>query len=312
MSELVVTEESVDKVEAPQGLVLTAGGMLRNAREAAGLHVGALAVSMKIPVKKLEALESDRLDLLHDAVFVRALAASVCRALKIDSVPVLARLPSTVMPKLNGDERGINAPFRTPHGNAGQSISIVLGKPQVLIVLALLAGIVTVFFFPEKKANPIATEQSIQVPKGVVFSEALPAQKLSEESTQTPATPASSVAMITVQSDVAIAALPNGPGQAASSPSTPERNVLSASSPVGAPDTIVFKAKAEVWVKVVDASGVVQLSKTLAQGEVAGAAGSAPLNIVIGRVDAVDVEVRGKAFNLGAVAKENIARFEVK
>jgi len=37
---------------------LTAGMMLRKAREASGLHVAALAVSMKVPVKKLEALEA--------------------------------------------------------------------------------------------------------------------------------------------------------------------------------------------------------------------------------------------------------------
>ena len=58
---------------------VTAGSLLRTAREREGLHIAALAVSMKVPVKKLEALEADRLDLLPDAVFVRALAASVCR-----------------------------------------------------------------------------------------------------------------------------------------------------------------------------------------------------------------------------------------
>ena len=36
---------------APPGGI-SAGTMMRHAREAAGLHVAALAVSMKIPVKK--------------------------------------------------------------------------------------------------------------------------------------------------------------------------------------------------------------------------------------------------------------------
>ena len=38
---------------------LSGGAMLRQAREAAGLHIGALAVSLRVPVKKLEALEAD-------------------------------------------------------------------------------------------------------------------------------------------------------------------------------------------------------------------------------------------------------------
>jgi cytoskeleton protein RodZ len=71
-----------------------AGAMLRAAREAAGLHVAALAVSLKIPVRRLEALEAERWDELPGAVFTRALAASVCRNLKIDPEPVLARLPA--------------------------------------------------------------------------------------------------------------------------------------------------------------------------------------------------------------------------
>ena len=37
-----------------------------------------------------------------------------------------------------------------------------------------------------------------------------------------------------------------------------------------------------------------------------------PLSIVVGRVDATDVEVRGQPFSLVSVAKDNVARFEVK
>ena len=57
--------------------VVEAGNLLRKAREATGLHVAALAVSLKVPVSKLEALEAGRIDLLPDLTFARALAASV-------------------------------------------------------------------------------------------------------------------------------------------------------------------------------------------------------------------------------------------
>ena len=92
----------------------SAGSLLREAREAAGLHVSTLAANLKVPVRKLEALEEDRYDELPDAVFVRALASSVCRTLKIDSSPVLQRLPQTPQPRLAQTSEGINAPFRAP------------------------------------------------------------------------------------------------------------------------------------------------------------------------------------------------------
>ncbi|MDO8288324.1 MAG: helix-turn-helix domain-containing protein, partial [Parvibaculum sp.] len=38
----------------------TAGALLRAARQAAGIHIAALAALLKVPEKRLEALEHDR------------------------------------------------------------------------------------------------------------------------------------------------------------------------------------------------------------------------------------------------------------
>ncbi|MBU7575138.1 MAG: helix-turn-helix domain-containing protein, partial [Hydrogenophaga sp.] len=57
--------------------------LLRAAREAAGLHIAALAAALKVPVKKLEALEAGRYSELPDLTFARALASSACRHLKV-------------------------------------------------------------------------------------------------------------------------------------------------------------------------------------------------------------------------------------
>ena len=71
----------------------TAGRLLREARQAQGLHIAALASAIKVAPRKLELLEADRLDELPDATFTRALAQTVCRSLKIDAAPILALLP---------------------------------------------------------------------------------------------------------------------------------------------------------------------------------------------------------------------------
>ncbi|HRH89477.1 MAG TPA: helix-turn-helix transcriptional regulator, partial [Rubrivivax sp.] len=73
----------------------SAGALLRAARERQGMHVAALAATIKIPQRKLEALEADRYGDLPDATFTRALALTVCRALKLAPEPVLALLPQT-------------------------------------------------------------------------------------------------------------------------------------------------------------------------------------------------------------------------
>ena len=78
---------------APNAGGVSAGTWLRQVRESAGLHIDVLAGALKVPVAKLQALEADDYAAFPDAVFMRALASSMCRALKVDAAPVLALLP---------------------------------------------------------------------------------------------------------------------------------------------------------------------------------------------------------------------------
>jgi cytoskeleton protein RodZ len=63
---------------------------------------------------------------------------------------------------------------------------------------------------------------------------------------------------------------------------------------------------------VTDATGAAVFRKLMEPGESAGAAGTLPLSGTIGSVEATEVQVRGKPFNLGPVSRDNVARFEVK
>ncbi len=325
MSEVQVDELPSDDVPASPSAKMTAGMMMRKAREAAGLHVAALAVSMKMPVKKLEALEADRLDLLHDAVFVRALASSVCRTLKIDPAPVLEKLPLNTAPRLTGHDGGINTPFHASGDMGGKLLPAALSKPQAIVVVLLLVGVLGVIFFPEMQSADSALSNSPAQTKAPEFSEGPLAEKTGEGSVE------NVVVKPAVVSSGAAQAISGPPGQAsqqralASSSETlgtPLRqaatSVLVGSNPalhdktVSTVKTIVFKARSNVWVKVVDGNGAVQLSKTLVSGETITAAGQPPLSVVVGRADSMDVEIGGKTFALAEVSKENVARFEVK
>lgn len=278
---------------------LTAGAMLRKARMAAGLHVAALAVSMKVPVKKLEALESDQLDLLPDAVFVRALASSVCRTLKIDPIPILAKLPKNSAVNLSVGNRDINEPFQSTGTMSGFSLSAILASPVVLVVLGLLMAAIVLFFLPDiqKTLDTIGaqTQASPALMPPIGDSPGLAGTAVSMQ----PSSPASAITQESVTT------LTTTVPQAASIP-------LAAPGEVNPAEFVVFKAHGSAWVQVVDAKGTVQLSKTLANGETMGAGGSLPLTVVIGRADVTDVEVRGKAFSLASSVKDNVARFEVK
>lgn len=288
----------------------TAGTLLRAAREAAGLHVAALAVSMKVPVKKLEALEADRFDLLPDAVFVRALASSVCRNLKIDPAPVLSLLPHQHVPRLGTSDGGINAPFHAAGESRPLSVPNALKQPVVIVVLILLAAALGVLFFPEWQAevppeDVAATTESVQVvplaqnpavdtpPPPVAFEPVAPAAAVAASTPiALPVAPASVVQTAAVMPEV----------KAASAPALPP----------AAGQQVVFRVKGPSWVEVTDAKGAILMRRNLTEGDTTGISGALPLSVVVGRADVTEVEVKGKPFNLAAIAKDNVARFEVK
>ena len=345
MSEPLETIDDPNGASAVEKLVpVSAGEALRRARQAAGLHIAALAVTLKVPVKKLEALESNRFDLLPDAVFVRALAASVCRSLKIESAPILALLPATSSPRLVYQGAGINEAFRSPGDAPSPSTWAHASKPAVLMGLALLLGALVLIFLPAMKAGLVdATSTITQSPlvgsintavavdaNAAADSQALPKTTLPNElpepgtavmngttgsSPKTSLSPNDASQVQVVASPTASSPAPisgsTGPVLGAALGTSSPTFVINA-SPTSASDIVVFTAKGDSWVEATDAKGQVVLRRMLANGEIAGAAGLLPLKVVVGRANMTQVQIRGKGFDLGPVSKDNVARFEVK
>jgi len=106
--------------------------LLREAREAAGLHIAALAAALKVPVKKMEALEAGRYDELPDMTFARALAASACRHLKVDPTRILEQIPHGAQPPLGDSPQTINAPYKGAAEAAPNHAGGWLTRPAVL------------------------------------------------------------------------------------------------------------------------------------------------------------------------------------
>ncbi len=291
-----ITDQKPVPVVAPPEL--TAGAMIRRAREASGLHIAALAVSLKVPVKRLEALEADRFDLLTDVVFVRSLAGSVCRNLRVDSTVILGLLPSHPSTRVDqrvDRQRSIEG---VTFSNQKTTFIGTISRSAMVGGMALVLGAVALFFLPSldyfrPKTDAVVTEVASTSPLPLMAVEPTPPDQVS------------SVSM----ADVGLANVK--PAAAISG------SILSAAEGVqtGTPPTtglVVFKPRAESWVEVTDAKGVVLLRRKLVAGEVAGASGALPLSAIVGRADVTQVQIRGRVFDLTPVSRDNVARFEVK
>lgn len=284
----------------------SAGALLRKARQSAGMDIAVLASALKVPVNKLQALENDDFAMLPDAVFARALASSVCRTLKVDPAPVLGQLPQGQAPRLVGDKDGLNAKFKDPQDKAPTLRLPAASRGVSLTVLVLLAAAAAVYFLPSGMLEFDLARAPAPAPAQAVVEASQENGSVSEpvpgaESAVSAQSPASDVPAAAPTAAVPVAAVP-----------MVAASVASAAGTVVASALLEFRATAESWVQVRDAAGAVVFERTLKAGESAQAPGKPPLSVVVGKVNATEVMVRGAPFDLSTVARENVARFEVK
>ena len=279
--------------------------LLRQARESAGLHIAALAAALKVPVRKLEALEAGRYDELPDLTFARALASSACRHLKIDPAAVLAQIPSGNTPSLDVASGALNAPFRSAQTSPALAPLEWLRRPAVMVSLALVVGAVALLFMPdwdESVASVTSAVTSLTPAAAPAEPKAEPVMPptASSETAASPAAPASEPsASAAVTPATPVAATPT-------TPAVPATNV-SSDTPV-----LNIRATADSWVEVVDGTGKTQVQRMLKSGDALDFSVAPPYSVVVGRADAVAVTVRGQAFDVSPFARNSVARFQVK
>lgn len=278
---------------------VTPGRLLRTARESQGVHIAVLAAALKVPPRKLEALEGDRFEELGDATFVRALAQSVCSVLHVDPQPVLERLPRVDPRRLERLDGSLNAPFRDrPSHHDSPAVvwaqRLLVGGGAALLLAALFTYFVpSNWFEPDTAVAPSATAPAASAPDEAPAS--MPGQAAQPSSAVPSSTPASALP-------------PASPTPAAAATPAP---VAATSALPGAPGRLRLSAIGTSWVEVRDLDGRVLLSRTLRSGEVVDLDSQVPMRAVIGNAAAVEVLHRGKPVPLGPATSSNVARLEL-
>ena len=267
----------------------SSGKLLRQARQASGLKLTELASSLKVSVEKLEALESDDFSVFPDVVFMRALAASVCRSLGVDSISVLALMPNSAQARLPLDQESVNTNLSYKSKN----------KSFLFFVIGSVFLLISVLFFISKKIDDhyYSLNSSINYFKGIFFSidgggfelnslDYSGGKNLSNEDQKT----------ILIEND---------------RKEKSEVNNKISDSKEKYSDSIFFRARNSSWIEVKNKEGVIVLQRTLMAGESIEVSDKFPLFVIVGRADMTDVFVRGLPFDLISLSRNNVARFEV-
>jgi cytoskeleton protein RodZ len=312
----------VDSSEPPV-LAVTAGQLLRKARLKAGIHLAVLSVTLKVPVRQLEALEADQLDPGKGPVFYRGLASGVCRHLQTDAAPILALLPQ--MPSHLEPLRSAIKPLEDEAsvGIAGLSWGRMASSKVVWSAAFMLFLTGALLWLPgpsqwawvEDVKSLMADEvvsQEVGEPVSLpVFAATLPTLEASDaKTTKSPASSESNAPY------AATTAVVTAPVASKSSQAIPANSATAmASSSAGRTDASpewVFSASGDSWLEVRNAQKAVVWSGVVKAGESTRIQSPLPVSVVVGRAQVVTATLRGQAFDLKPHTQVTVARFEVK
>lgn len=300
-------QETMHTSEAASGGALSAGDMLRLAREERGYHLPALAAHLKVSVHKLEALEAGEWSVFPDVVFVRALASAVCRVLKMDPAPVLAQLPKPPGKDLTPGVESVKTRVAVgPVQNKKNDFASSKSFPWMGVVVLLVVATVGVLFYPQLLGYwKSSTASSAPAPVrsnnvAGVADQSEPVALGGSSTDPVPEAPANGTADASAGPTVA--------GQSIPAAATP---VVAAAVPAANVPLLHFQTSQDSWVQVKEASGKVVFEKTIRAGASEDIAATPPLKLIVGNVAGVEMQLRGSVFDLKKVTKGSTARFEV-
>ena len=294
------------------------GDMLRSAREKQGLHIAALAAAIKVAPRKLDALEHDRWDELPDATFVRALAQTVCRTLKIDPAPVLALMPPAGGVTFEPVHGGLNAPFRDRPGRDEPGLSLGAIRPMVLAASVLMLAAVALVFVPDRYWSGAAFRSAAPASAAALTPAPVPAA--SAPLGEAPASGAlSSTGLFpppdAVPSMAAVppsAVPPSAVPLSATAAALPVPVERPASTPATGTGALQVLTTGVSWIEARDGGGRVLLSRVVQAGERLGLDGSAPIRVTIGNAAVTRLDFRGQPVDLTPSTRDNVVRIELK
>ncbi|MFZ4551813.1 MAG: helix-turn-helix domain-containing protein [Aquabacterium sp.] len=338
-----MSELTPNMLSTPDAVQRGAGDILRQAREAHGMTIEALSATIKVPPAKLDALEKGRYDLLQDPNYVRALAMTVCRALRIDAKAVLSQLPAARQVPLVSDKEPLNQPFKesrvgTTMFDHGRLSFAALMHPKWLAPIALLLAALVIYFLPDSIELPRWMDRTTSVAEPAdaapsvaeIASAAEAASQVASAASQLiPSVPsgvasAAQPASVASQADLAV---PVSVPVSASAASTPRVTLMldpvaaagatpvaSSATPAagGARASAQLLTRQTAWIEVKDAQGAKLLSRQVQAGESLSVDGVAPLVVRVGNAPAVQLTFKGQVVDLVPYTRNNVARIELK
>lgn len=284
--------------------------MLRERRIALGLSQADVANIVKLPARRIEAMEKERWDELPDGPYLRGFLKNIARALNLDAATLIDRVDESLMRARNPDSILV-APGSThatlprrsgPAEGRYSGRSLVAGALVFALIAALIAWSGTESFdrsMATAKGWLDGQRASVagSTPVGANAAPKTVAPQTTSESIQLPPIGAMTQPGSLIPSDASpLAVAP--PGTPNRVPAAPAGNVA-----------MQFHFSEDAWVEVRGGDGKLLLSQLNAAGSDQSIEGEAPFSVVVGNAKAVSLIYRGRPVDLAPYIQDQVARF---
>lgn len=309
--------------------VIPAGELLRQAREAKGLSVAAIATQMNLDMRTVEALERGDQARLPAPIFVRGYLRSFARLVGASENDVLqayqAHAPAEPVPQRVG----------MPSATRRHGFRLPAIPWRGLFITALLAGLVFVgiefgpklvarFMSGEQAAEPAALPlptpadgssvrdggSTLSLPAaGNEIELALPVPGTGEtDMAQTDVPSETGTLDVAPDSEVLSSELIM-PSELAAEPELPPEALTEPLAPAADRVRMEIRFSDDSWVEIRAADGSKLMYGLIRAGTTRTLEGRAPVSFLIGNARAVELNVNGKPFDLKSRTRGKVARF---
>lgn len=259
----------------------TLGTYLRRGREQSGLSMEAVSAGSRIVPRLVEALETDRQDLLPAPVYVRGFIRAYCQQIGADTEEAL---------RLYDDEQAPPPPPLTVRPSAPEAPKVPparrWGRVAGLSAVGVVLGVAAFVLLGRRHPDAVASREN-----GAVATAA--SNPTPTSTTPTPVAPPVE----------ALAPAPPPPSAPATAPAAP----VSGGAPKPADRVLVMRATDTTWVRVQPDGGPV-IEETLSPGAVREWRSAGRFRVTLGNAGGVELELDGRALpalgSAGQVVKD--------
>lgn len=309
------------------------GKRLREAREAAGLSRGEVALHMRINERKVAALEEDKYDLFPSETFVSGYLRSYAKVLGLPESDFIRPVSSTELPPsllpASGDKK------------QASSMDLPVRMVTYVIIAVVIASIAMWWITQREKIALNADNQTVAMPtetdqpatesvvaeslpsndetvtveeSGAEVNNVVPAATTESKNENEPPVNAAEQAVPAQESVKLLAAPPivamqtNTNSETASTAEEIAAPPLSADTPIS---KLVLEYQQDSWTEVDDNAGRRLVYGLMRAGQTIELKGEAPFKVFLGLAEGVTVHYNNELFDFSPFRRGDVARFHV-